>query len=135
MYRGQNKILTSISTNGIILIIPILLWNLIFADRLPKEFLPDIFWDNIPSVIKYGENIFRVLVFTLPLFMNINWSDNIQKTGLVLYAFGITIYFMSWIPLLFSLNLRGACRSSISIKAGSRLTMINFSPLRSVKHR
>lgn len=101
MYRGQNQILTSISTNGIILIIPILLWNLIFADRLPKEFLPDIFWDNIPSVIKYGENIFRVLVFTLPLFMNINWSDNIQKTGLVLYAFRITIYFMSWIPLLF----------------------------------
>lgn len=88
-------------SNCILLIIPVILWNIIFASRLPKEFLPEIFWNNIPAKIRYGENFFRIVVFALPLFMPLNLAERIQKFGLIIYALGIIIYFASWIPLLF----------------------------------
>ena len=91
-------------SNCIILIIPIIVWNIIFASRLPKEFLPEIFWDNIPTTIKYGENIFRVFLFALPLLMPLKITEHIQKIGLIIYIVGIIIYFAAWVPLLFFPN-------------------------------
>lgn len=87
--------------NGIWLTVPILLWNIIFASRLPAQYLPDIFWKDIPDVVKYGENIMRIVVFGMPLFFSIGLSTKTQKQGLVWYLAGTAVYFLAWIPLLF----------------------------------
>jgi hypothetical protein len=43
--------------NCFLLTIPILIWNYIFTNKLPKAFQPEIYWKNIPSIIIYEENI------------------------------------------------------------------------------
>ena len=96
----KNEII-EIFANGIVLTIPVIVWNLAFAGCLPPEFQPDIFWDNIPAAVRYGENIFRVLLFSLPLLMTLNLKRRNQRTGLIVYLVGLVVYFASWIPLLF----------------------------------
>ena len=80
--------------------IPILLWNAIFANRLPPQFLPEIF-DNVPVWVKVGENILRAAAFMMPLFFSMGISTQAQKQGLVWYTAGTLIYFLAWVPLLF----------------------------------
>ena len=88
-------------SNGIFLTLPILLWNVIFASRLPAQFLPDIFWKDIPNAVQYGENILRIFVFMMPLFFTFGISTHNQKKGTAWYLAGIAIYFLSWLPHLF----------------------------------
>ena len=40
-----------------LLMIPIMLWNIFLTEKLPKPFQPEIFWNDIPSIVKYGENM------------------------------------------------------------------------------
>ncbi len=86
--------------NGILLTIPILLWNAVFASRLPLQFLPEI-WDNIPAMVKVGENVLRAVVFMMPLLFSIDITTKRQKQGLAWYLAGMAIYFLAWVPLLF----------------------------------
>ena len=86
----------------ILLTIPPLVFNIIFADNLPKAFGPDIFDKDIPALIAFPENILRAFVFIFPLFMPLKIKTKRQKTGLILYLLGISIYFLSWILLIFS---------------------------------
>lgn len=86
--------------NCFLLTIPILLWNLVLASKLPKIFQPEIFWDNIPSFIAYGENISRTILFVFTLFMPLRISTKTQKEGIVLYVVGTSLYFASWLILI-----------------------------------
>ena len=86
--------------NGILLTIPPLVFNLIFADKLPQAFSPEIFDKNIPFFITNGENIFRSFVFIFPLFMLLKVKTDRQKTGLWLYLLGMALYFLAWILLI-----------------------------------
>mgnify|MGYP006935314351 CR=1 FL=1 len=88
--------------NGILLTIPPLLFNLIFASRLPPAFSPEIFDKDIPSIIAYGENILRTFVFLFPLFMVLKFQTQRQKTGLRIYVIGVAIYFTSWLLLIYA---------------------------------
>ena len=82
------------------LLVPILLFNLALARRLPAAYQPAIFWRNIPSAISLPESIFRALVMVLPVFMRLQLSTPSQKLGLGLYAAGLLIYFASWLVLI-----------------------------------
>ncbi len=86
--------------NGIWLTIPILLWNILFANQLPAQYLPDIFWQAIPLPIQIGENFFRIMVFAMPVFFTINMTTKTQKQGMRWYVGGTAVYFLSWIPLM-----------------------------------
>ena len=86
--------------NAIWLTFPILLWNVIFASRLPAQFLPDIFWKDIPLPVMYGENILRTVIFAMPVFISL--GKNPKKQGLAWYLIGTSIYFLAWLPLLFA---------------------------------
>lgn len=97
----MHKSLFRYLSNCILLTIPALLWNLLFMNRLPPAFLPDIFWHNIPPLVAYGENISRLLLFFLPVLMPLQLVRRQQKTGMALYIIGTLIYFLSWIPLMF----------------------------------
>lgn len=77
-----------------------MLWNVLLAGKLPREFQPEIFGRDIPVFIVYGENISRFLIFGLALIMPLEIETNIQRKGLVLYIFGLLLYFASWLFLI-----------------------------------
>ena len=86
--------------NGFVLVVPILLFNILFTSKLPKEFLPDQFDEGIPPAILTSENILRGLVMFLPLLMPLRFESAGQKVGFLLYVAGTLIYFLSWILLM-----------------------------------
>lgn len=51
------------------LLLPVLLWNVAFADRLPAPFHVAEFWRDIPGKLAITENSLRWLVFALPFFI------------------------------------------------------------------
>ena len=65
--------------------IPILIWNIIFTSKLPAAYNPTSFNSNIPLFLITLENIFRSIIFVLPLFMKIDISSNIGKKGFYVY--------------------------------------------------
>lgn len=87
--------------NCFVLTIPILIWNILLTDQLPKTTKPEILLQNISPIIIYGENIVRVIVFASMVFMPIQISKTIQKKGLLLFLFGTIIYFTSWLALIY----------------------------------
>ncbi len=87
--------------NCFLLTIPILIWNVLLTDQLPKTTKPAIILQNISPLIIYGENIVRVIVFALMVFMPLKISKPIQKRGLLLFLFGTLIYFASWLVLIY----------------------------------
>ena len=81
--------------------IPILIWNILFTDKLPKTTKPEILIQNISPLIIYAENIIRIIVFTMMAFMPIQISKPIQRKGLLLFILGTIIYFISWLVLIY----------------------------------
>lgn len=88
------------SLNCFLLTIPIMLWNVLLTNKLPKSFQPEIFWKDIPAFLTYGENISRAVVFMLTLLMPLYISTDSQKRGLFLYVGGTLLYFLSWVVLI-----------------------------------
>ena len=93
-------IIKKIISNGYSLIIPVLLWNFFLTKFLPGAYQMKSFNANIPSIISTGEFIGRVLVFGLPLFIQLNFRGTSGKAGLLIYLIGILFYFLSWILLI-----------------------------------
>ena len=82
------------------LLVPVLVFNLLFASQLPPAFQRGVFWKKIPAAISLPENILRVAVMLLPLFMRFQVSTHNQKLGVGLYLTGMLIYFASWAILI-----------------------------------
>ncbi|WP_157046197.1 hypothetical protein [Geotalea uraniireducens] len=78
------------------LLLPILVFNVIFARYLPSAYKTDQFWKDIPGWISLAENILRIAVMILPLVMRFSISTLSQRVGLWLYLVGIVLYFASW---------------------------------------
>lgn len=87
--------------NCFLLTLPILLWNILFSDKLPPAFQPDVFWKDIPPLLAAGENWTRIIVFTGTALMPLNVSSTVQKQGLFLYIGGTVVYFIAWIMLMY----------------------------------
>jgi len=87
--------------NCLLLLLPIMAWNLIFASKLPWAYSEEVFSKNIPSFIASGENIFRLIVFILPVLMPLRIEMQSQKFGLWLYIAGTAIYFVSWLAQIY----------------------------------
>lgn len=80
---------------------PSFFWNLFLYDSLPKSYSSDIFWQDIPKLVGFGENILRVIVFGLPVTMILSFNTRIKKFGLLIYLTGIGFYFLSWVALIY----------------------------------
>jgi hypothetical protein len=106
--------LTHYLLNCLLLLLPIMAWNIAFASELPRLYTPEIFEKNIPAFITGGENFLRLILFILPLLMPIRIETPMQKLGLGLYIAGTIIYFLSWLLQMYfpqsawSLSLFGA---------------------------
>jgi hypothetical protein len=92
---------TNYLMNCMLLLVPIMAWNIIFVSKLPRLYSQEVFEKNIPVFITYGENIFRMLVFVLPLLMPLRIETPIQKLGLFLYITGTAVYFLSWLAQMY----------------------------------
>lgn len=88
-------------SNCFILLIPILMWNILFVTSLPRGYSREFFWQDIPSIIVITENILRIIVFFLPLLMPLRIKIAGQKIGLGIYLVGLGIYFLSWIMQIY----------------------------------
>lgn len=81
------------------LIVPLLIWNLIYAPRLTD---PRITSDaHSPAWQLIAENIIRIGIFILPLLIPLQLKEPLNKVGWVVYVVGTLIYFASWLPLLY----------------------------------
>ncbi len=96
------NLLRKITSNGYMPLIPIFAWNILFASALPPAYAPASFNKGIPFLILAGENIFRTIIFALPLFFSLNIKTPIGKKGLILYCVGTVLYFASWLALMFA---------------------------------
>jgi len=88
-------------TNGYIPLIPILAWNFIFISKLPLAYQPQSFNHDIPVFILFGENLFRSIIFILPLFFKLSIGESIQRKGLAIFITGVALYFFSWLILIY----------------------------------
>jgi len=97
-------LLRKILSNGYIVILPILIWNIILTSKLPSAYDQKLFNSNIPFTIIIGENIFRSIIFLLPLFFRLNISSSINKMGVITFTSGVALYISSWLMLIYAQN-------------------------------
>jgi len=83
--------------NGALLIIPPMLITFGLWSALPAAYSPDIFWKNIPYWLGLFENIFRVLVFSLPGILYFGKKEKGQSLGWYLYIGGLVVYLASYL--------------------------------------
>ncbi len=88
--------------NCFILTIPVLVWNIAFANKLPADFQPPVFQADIPVLLEYGENISRTLVFITAALMPFSLSTARQKTGFRIYSAGLLLYFLAWLLIMYN---------------------------------
>ena len=83
------------------LFLPVFIWNIVLASKLPIKYSPEFFDNNIPNYISYSENILRAILFSFPVIMIFSLKSKIQKLGFGLYLVGIIIYFASWLVQIY----------------------------------
>ena len=84
--------------NGFLLLIPILAWNVIFSGKLAHPaFEHD---EDVSQWLLILENLLRMAVMVLPLFLPMKWDTAQNKIGWVVYGVGVLLYFATWIPLM-----------------------------------
>jgi len=96
------KLIKFFLKNGYMPIAPILLWNIFLTSKLPAEYDPATFNSNIPLLVIILENIFRSIIFILPLFFIIDLESKNSKKGLLIYIAGSIAYYCSWLMLIFA---------------------------------
>ncbi len=80
------------------LLVPLLVWNMLFAGTLPqKGFHND---GIVPIWIVGAEHILRVLVFFTPLLFALEVKEARARVGVVAFVIGSVIYSLSWLPLM-----------------------------------
>jgi hypothetical protein len=88
---------------GLLVVLPIA-WNMLMSSRLPRAYAPEVFSSNIPRALSNAENTLRILVVALPFFAPFELISSLQKAGIATFGVGLTIYFLSWIPLIIAPN-------------------------------
>ncbi|MGB0429620.1 MAG: hypothetical protein ACPGLV_04040 [Bacteroidia bacterium] len=101
MKRALKWFKTYILKNCFLLTIPILVWNVIFYDKLPPLFQEEFYWDKIPTWLVFAENTTRIFTFILISFLGVTFDSQSlrNKLGWVLYTIGTLVYFLSWVAL------------------------------------
>lgn len=69
-----------ILSNAFLLLIPIFVWNALFWSKLPPEYEEKSFDRGVPKFLLILENIFRIVIFSLPLFMHIDYSTLVPES-------------------------------------------------------
>jgi hypothetical protein len=98
-----------------LLLLPIFIWNAVFTRYLPAAWSGAEFWRDIPALLVHTENAFRLIVSALPFIMPLELTSPIQRRGLVVTCIGTSLYFVSWLPLMFAPDSRWATSAPCSL--------------------
>lgn len=82
------------------LLVPMLVLNLLFTQSLPPNYQADVFWRDIPTAVGAPENVLRILVFMVPLAMQLRLAGRTERLGFAIYLIGAFVYFASWGALI-----------------------------------
>ena len=80
------------------LIVPLLAWNLLLGPHLTDVRITSD--RRSPKGLLITENLTRILVFSLPVCLPLQWQTRGSIAGLAIYLTGTVLYFASWLPLL-----------------------------------
>jgi len=86
--------------NCFLLIIPVLLWNIIFVSYLPEVYTNKSIIGDIPDLVLWGEIIAFLSILVLSLMMPLKIKTGFQKLGLIIYLVGLAIYLLAWRPII-----------------------------------
>ena len=82
--------------NGFWLILPVIVWNVVFASRLTASGFTDD--SAVPLAILWSEMALRVLLFTAPVLLAVKLP--LSTRWLTALVAGYALYFASWLPHL-----------------------------------
>lgn len=88
-----------ILNNCFLLLIPILIWNIIFTPKLTE--VGFMVGSKGIKNLELFENILRIFIFMVPLFMKFDTFDQDFKNYIYLFSIGVIIYFGSWLMLIY----------------------------------
>ena len=94
------NIISIVLSNGFVLLIPIFIFNIVFSKKLPAAYGAEEFDADIPKLLLYAENILRIVIFVIPVFIRLDFLSSAGKSGLAVYSAGVVIYFLSWLALI-----------------------------------
>jgi len=86
--------------NCFLLLLPVLIWNLIFEAYLPEKYSFIEFRYDVPSFIRWTELISGAALLILSFSLQLNIKTRIQKIGLVIYFAGLIAYLFVWRPII-----------------------------------
>lgn len=81
--------------NCFLLVVPLLVFNVALADRLPTAYQSPR-WDDVPAWVALPENILRVGTMLLTLLLPISFAGPLQRIGGMLYVVGVVTYIATW---------------------------------------
>lgn len=111
--------------NGALLIVPPLIFSFGLWGALPATFSPNIFGKDIPGWLVLSENIFRILVFSLPGILYFGKQEKGQSLGWLLYLGGLVAYLASYLAqIVFPTSIWS--QSLIGFTAGAWSTIFWF---------
>jgi hypothetical protein len=84
-----------------LLLIPALLWNVMFTDTLMPASAMREFWRDIPAPLAFSENVLRAIVFGLPFAMPLQCTTTRERRAVLVFMLGTGTYFASWMPLMY----------------------------------
>lgn len=109
--------------NGLILLLPLLAWNMALGPRLTLEAITSD--AHSPKWLLMAETITRIIVFSLPLFLPLEFKSAWNKAGLAVYIIGTLVYFASWLPLMLAPSSAWS-HSTIGLLAPRLTPLISF---------
>lgn len=95
----MDNIKTAVLTNSYWYLVPILIFNIIYASKLTA-----VGYLNEPvdiGMMGVVELILRIAMFALPLMIFIDYNKANLKWHLLLYAVGTLLYFASWLLIIY----------------------------------
>lgn len=100
----MDKIKDIVLMNAYWYMIPILVFNIVFAKKLTDaNYLTQ---PNDIGSLDSIETVLRIAVWILPIFLFIDYGHSNFKTYFILYLIGITIYFATWIFIIYFPELK-----------------------------
>jgi len=99
MELETKRLILKYINNCFLFFIPVLLFNILFFKKLPSHYLK-----NISHPIIIMETITRIIVIAFSMIMAVNIQNKMEKTGIIIYAIGIIIYFTSYFIEIYAAN-------------------------------
>ena len=83
--------------NGVWLVLPVLVANIVLAGALPEGYGSD---EGVPGWLLAVEGVLRVVVFIAPALLTVRLSGRAGRVGAVVYVLGLAVYAASWLLVI-----------------------------------